>query len=131
MRVGSVDHISINVKDFDASVEFYEGVMGFRRRRSIPMDGGFTITYFEIPGGGRLELFDYGGKNHDAPHEESDTGLRHLAFAVDDVAGAEKTLREKGVKIVLPTTDIPSLGARVLLFLDPNGVTLEFCQEMK
>jgi hypothetical protein len=35
------------------------------------------------------------------------------------------------VTIVLPTTDILSLGARVLLFLDPNGVTLELCQEMK
>jgi catechol 2,3-dioxygenase-like lactoylglutathione lyase family enzyme len=131
MRIGSVDHIAINVKNFDASVKFYEGVMGFRRRKTVPMDEGFAITYFEIPGGGRLELFDYGGKNRDAPHAESDAGLRHLAFAIDDVAGAEKTLREKGVKIVLPTTDIASLGARVLLFLDPNGVTLEFCQEMK
>jgi catechol 2,3-dioxygenase-like lactoylglutathione lyase family enzyme len=124
----------------DASAAFYGGVLGLRRLQTVPMDGGpnppstsarFSITYFEIPGGSRLELFDYGGKNRDVPREESDAGLRHLAFAVDDVAGAEKTLREKGVTIVLPTTDIPSLGARVLLFLDPNGVTLEFCQEMK
>jgi catechol 2,3-dioxygenase-like lactoylglutathione lyase family enzyme len=92
---------------------------------------GFSITYFEIPGGGRLELFDYGGKNRDVPREESEAGLRHLAFTIDDVAAAEQTLREKGVTIVLPTTDIPSLGARVLLFKDPNGVTLEFCQELK
>jgi glyoxylase I family protein len=131
MRISSVNHISINVKDFDASAAFYTGVMGFRRRETVPMDGGFSITYFEIPGGARMELFDYGGKNRQATREESETGLRHLAFSVDDAAGAEKMLREKGVPIVLPTTDIPSLGARVLLFLDPNGVTLELCQALR
>jgi glyoxylase I family protein len=95
------------------------------------MDGGFSITYFEIPGGGRVELFDYDGKNRDVPRQESEVGLRHLAFSVDDVAAAERLLREKGVTIVLPATDLPSLGAKVLLFLDPNGVTLEFCQPTK
>jgi hypothetical protein len=34
------------------------------------------------------------------------------------------------VTITLPATDLPSLGARVLLFLDPNGVVLEFCQRL-
>jgi len=156
MRIKGIDHVSINVKDMGASDAFYGGVLGMRRLQTVPMDAnppgtsagenppstaagenppstaaGFSITYFEIPGGGRLELFDYGGKNRDVPREESDAGLRHLAFQVDDVKAAEKMLREKGVTIVLPTTDIASLGARVLLFLDPNGVTLEFCQEMK
>ncbi len=32
---------------------------------------------------------------------------------------------------MLPTTDLPALGARVVLFLDPNGVTLEFCQPIE
>jgi hypothetical protein len=31
----------------------------------------------------------------------------------------------------MPSTDLPSLHIRAMLFLDPNGVTLEFCQEMK
>ena len=133
MRVNGVDHVSINVRSMEASEAFYGGVLGLRRLQTVPMDGNppFTITYFEIPGGGRLELFDYKGKNRDVAREESDAGLRHLAFATDDVKAAETMLREKGVKIVLPTTDIAPLGARVLLFLDPNGVTLELCQEMK
>jgi len=128
MKVRGIDHVSINTRDFEASVRFYAGVLGFRRLQTVPMDGGFSITYFEIPGGGRMELFDYGGASREVPREERDAGLRHLAFSVDDVRAAEKTLRAKGVTIVLPATDIPSLGATVLLFLDPNGVTLEFCQ---
>ena len=38
--------------------------------------------------------------------------------------------RAEGVEITLPTCDLPNLGARVLLFLDPNGVTLEFCEKL-
>jgi hypothetical protein len=34
------------------------------------------------------------------------------------------------VQIILPTCDLPNLGARVLLLLDPNGVTLEFCEKI-
>jgi len=129
MRISQIDHVSINVKDFDASVAFYGDVLGFRRLQTVPMEN-FAITYFEIPGGTRLELFDYGGASRDAPREESDAGLRHLAFSVDDIAAAEEALRSRGVKIVLPTTDIQPLGVRVMLFEDPNGVTLEVCQKL-
>jgi catechol 2,3-dioxygenase-like lactoylglutathione lyase family enzyme len=122
-----VNHVSINTRNFSASAAFYTDVLGFRRLETVPMEG-FTITYFEIPGGGRLELFDYGGKSPDAAREETGVGLRHLAFTVDDVRAAEKRLREKSVPIVLPATDLPQLGARVVLFLDPSGVTLELCE---
>jgi lactoylglutathione lyase len=130
MRVRGINHVSINVRDLEASARFYADVLGFRRLETVAMDGGFSITCFEIPGGGRMELFDYHGGSRESPREESGVGLRHLAFTVDDVAGAEKLLRARDVPIVLPTTDIPALGARVLLFLDPNGVTLEFCEAL-
>jgi len=57
-------------------------------------------------------------------------GLRHLAFVVDDVAASETALRGIWVRIILPAADIARLGARVMLFLDPNGVTLGFCQKL-
>jgi lactoylglutathione lyase len=131
MTVRGIDHVSINVRNLEASARFYADVLGFRRLETVAMDGGFSITYFGIPGGGRMELFDHHGGSRESPREESEVGLRHLAFTVDDVAAAEKLLRSKDVPIVLPTTDIPALGARVVLFLDPNGVTLEFCQPIE
>jgi catechol 2,3-dioxygenase-like lactoylglutathione lyase family enzyme len=75
-------------------------------------------------------MFDYRGKNSTQPRGESETGWRHLAFEVEDVAAHEKLLVDEGVKITLSTCDLPNLGARVLLFLDPNGVTLEFCEKI-
>jgi len=130
MRVKGIDHVTINTKDIGASIEFYGKILGFRQLETVPFDD-FSLVYFEIPGGGRMELFDYGGKNPRNAREESEAGLRHLAFRVDDVDEAEKHLRSKGVAITLSATDLPSLGSRAILFLDPNGVTLEFSQKMK
>jgi catechol 2,3-dioxygenase-like lactoylglutathione lyase family enzyme len=129
MQINGVEHISINTVDFARSRDFYTQVMGFKQLQTVDC-GEFDITYFAIPGGTRLEMFDYHGKNPVLDHPESASGLRHLAFVVQDVAAHERLLREAGVEITLPTTDLPNLGVRVLLFLDPNGVTLEFCEPL-
>ena len=127
--INQVDHIAINVFDIDKSIDFYTHILGLKRLQTVDC-GAFDITYIELPKGSRLELFDYHAKNHVNPREESEAGLRHIAFEVEDVAAHEKSLRAKGVEITLPTCELPNLGARVLLFLDPNGVTLEFCEKL-
>lgn len=129
MKVSGINHVSINTRDLQASADFYGRILGWKQKETVPFDG-FSLVYFEVPGGGRLELFDYGGRNPQARRDESEAGLRHLAFTVDDVDTAEAHLRGNGVTISLPSTDLLSLNSRVMLFLDPNGVTLEFCQEM-
>lgn len=111
------------------SRDFYGHILGFKQLQSVDC-GDFILHYYELPNGSRLELFDYRGKDNDKPREESDAGLRHLAFQVEDVAAHEKLLRAAGVEITLSTCDLENLGARVLLFLDPNGVTLEFCEKL-
>ena len=69
------------------------------------------------------------GRNHEH-RADDEAGLRHIAFSVKDVAKHERELRKAGVEITLSTAELPSLGARVLLFLDPNGVTVEFCEKL-
>ena len=129
MNLTGINHVSINTRDVRASIDFYGRILGWKQQETVPFDG-FSLVYFEIPGGGRLELFDYGGRNPHAARHESEAGLRHLAFSVDDVDKAEAHLRANGVTIQMPSTDLPSLHIRAMLFLDPSGVTLEFCQEM-
>jgi catechol 2,3-dioxygenase-like lactoylglutathione lyase family enzyme len=129
MMIKKIDHISINVFDIQKSIEFYSNVLNFKQQQTVNYES-FSITYFVLQDGARLELFDYHGKNEVNSREESEVGLRHLAFAVDDVAAQEVYLRSKDVEITLPTCDLPELGVRVLLFLDPNGVTLEFCEKL-
>jgi glyoxylase I family protein len=129
MKIQSINHVTINTTDINASKDFYGRILGFRQQETVPFDG-FSLVYFEIPGGGRLELFDYGGKNPRNVRDESEAGLRHLAFTVDDVDAAEAFLRAQGVQVTMAATDLPSLNSRAILFLDPNGVTLELCRKM-
>lgn len=129
MKINRIDHVSINVKDIKVSLDFYSRVLGLRQMETVNC-GEFDITYFALPDGSRLELFDYHAQNRVSQRQESEVGLRHIAFQVADVAAHEKRLRAEGVQITLPTCDLPNLGARVLLFLDPNGVTLELCEKL-
>ena len=129
MKIIKIDHGSINVIDIHKSLDFYTRILGLKQLQTADM-GDYEITYLGLPDGSRLELFDYHGKNRNTPKDESDVGLRHLCFQVADVAAHEGQLRRQGVEITLPTCDIPNLGVRVVLFLDPNGVTLEFCENL-
>ena len=129
MKIKGIEHIAINTKDIERSLAFYNGVLGFEVLETIAMDG-FSITYLALPGRGRLELFDYYGENKKVPAEESRVGYRHIAMEVDDVDAFYEMLSEKGVPIVLAPTDLPRLGARVLLFTDPDGVVWELSQPL-
>jgi catechol 2,3-dioxygenase-like lactoylglutathione lyase family enzyme len=129
LRISTIDHVSINVADINKTLDFYGRILGLKQQQTVDC-GEFDITYFGLPGGARVELFDYHGRNRTGAGEESEVGLRHIALQVEDVAAHEKLLRAEGVEITLPTCDLPNLGVRVLLFLDPNGVTLEFCERL-
>jgi glyoxylase I family protein len=129
LKLGMLDHVSINLADAQKSYDFYGRILGLKRLETVDC-GKFDITYFALPNGSRLELFDYRGTNGGAPRTENEVGLRHISFQVADVAAHEQMLREAGVQITLPTSDLPNLGVRVLLFLDPNGVTIEFCEQL-
>ena len=130
MKIKGINHVSINLTDAARSYAFYRRVLGLTQLQTVDC-GDFDITYFGLPDGNRLELFDYRGKNESHSRAESEVGMRHLAFEVQDVARHEEILRKEGVQITLPTTELPNLGVRVLLFLDPNGVTLEFCEPLE
>jgi catechol 2,3-dioxygenase-like lactoylglutathione lyase family enzyme len=129
LKIRNIDHIAINCIDIEKSLDFYGRILGLKQLQTVDC-GDFDIIYFALPNGSRLELFDYHGKNRTASREENGSGLRHVAFQVEDVAAHEKLLKAEGVEITLSTCELPNLEARVLLFLDPNGVTLEFCERL-
>ena len=129
LNIVNIDHIAINCNNFDRSLDFYGRILGLKQLQTVDC-GDFNITYFALPNGSRLELFDYHGRNRSVSRTDDDSGLRHVAFQVEDVMAQERLLRAEGVEITLPTCDLPNLGARVLLFLDPNGVTIEFCEKL-
>ncbi|MGI1663337.1 SMU1112c/YaeR family gloxylase I-like metalloprotein [Palleronia sp. KMU-117] len=124
MRFAGVHHVAVICSDYDRSKQFYTEVLGLRvidenfraDRRSWKLD-------LAVPGGGRIELFSF-PEPPARPSAPEATGLRHLAFAVDDLGAAVAGLEAAGVAVEAVRID-PHTGARFTFFADPDGLPLE------
>ncbi|MEI3339364.1 MAG: VOC family protein [Eubacterium sp.] len=126
MTIGAVNHIGINTIDFQASIDFYQNVMGLPFLGEYDL-GGDYVAYFRVNETTTLELFRTDGNME--IHEPGDCriGLKHLAFDVDDVDAWCAYLKEKNYVITYGSADIPPISKRVLLFQAPDNVIIELC----
>lgn len=119
-----IHHVAIICSDYGRSRRFYTEVLGlavraehFREaRQSWKLD-------LALPDGSQIELFSF----PDAPPRPSwpeAQGLRHLAFAVQDVAQCKRELEARGVAVEAVRTD-EYTGRRCVFFADPDGLPLE------
>jgi len=128
MQITGMDHITINIKDLQKTLYFYGELLGLKQLPSVEMSDS-RLYYFQIPGGGRLELIEYFYETRTVDVESTDKGVaRHFAFASDDVFALEKKLTEAGYPFHTPVNHVPQLGFAGGLTKDPNGFELEFLQ---
>lgn len=118
-------HVALIVSDYEKSKAFYSEVLPltvlaehYRAERDswkldLALDGEYV-----------LELFSFPDPPPRAKWPEA-CGLRHLAFAVADIAGEREKLLEKGILCEELRTD-PYTGKRFFFFHDPDGLPLEF-----
>jgi glyoxylase I family protein len=127
MNIRAIHHIAILTADYETSKRFYTETLGFEviretyraERRSYKLD-------LAIAGHYQIELFSFPDYRERGSYPEA-KGLRHLAFAVDDVDQAAAELKAKGVPI--ETVRIDELtNKRFVFFTDPNGQPLELYQ---
>lgn len=111
--VTGVDFVAIPAQDFDASVDFYENVLGLPRVKQWGQRPGMEFQ------AGNLTLaimeptaFGQEFRAHTMP----------VAFQVDDVAATREYLEGKGVTFV--TELIDSGVCHQAIFLDPAGNAL-------
>lgn len=129
MKINHVQHIAVNTKNIAESIAFYTDIMGFPLSSRADM-GDCELVYMQVGGDCYIELFDLRGSVTHQAAPETQAGLRHIAFDVDDVAGWEAFLKEKGVPFVLTATEMPQIGKRAILVLDPNNVVIELCENL-
>lgn len=129
MDIMGVHHIGINTLDYEKTMQFWRDILGFEEINTVD-EGKCRITILKIPGGGVMEIFDNLGKTVQKTLNDLDNGIKHIAFAVKDIKKQEDFLASKGVKILLKTTEFPDFKARAMLFCDPNGVVIEFNEEL-
>ncbi|QCB47370.1 VOC family protein [Hydrogenophaga sp. PAMC20947] len=119
-----IHHAAIICKDYERSKRFYTEVLGlsivaehFRAaRNSWKLDLG-------LPDGSQLELFSFPEAPSRPSYPEAQ-GLRHLAFAVADVADFQQRLKSLGVSTEVIRVD-EYTGQRFVFFADPDGLPLE------
>ena len=117
-------HVALICSDYARSKAFYTEVLGLEviaetyreARDSWKLD-------LALPGGGQIELFTFPGAPP-RPSRPEAQGLRHLAFAVEDVAAARRSLEAQGIEVEDIRTD-ELTGKRFTFFADPDGLPLE------
>ena len=121
---------SVFVDDQRAALAFYTDVLGFTKRRDIPVgsDSWLTVVSPESPDGPELLLEP---SSHPAvkPYRDAlvEDGIPLAQFAVDDVHAEHVRLTGMGVVFTQPPTDIGS--AVVAVFDDTCGNLVQLVAE--
>jgi catechol 2,3-dioxygenase-like lactoylglutathione lyase family enzyme len=119
--LAAIDHVQITVgpEHMDATLAFYEQVIGLRR---IPKTNSRTGGWFEL-GENQLHV---GGEP--AARAENLASKRHVCFRVTDVSVAERELARAGVAII-PDAD-PAPGWKRFYVRDPGGNRIEIAERV-
>ena len=118
-------HVALICADYAASKRFYTEVLRLEvlaetyrpARDSYKLDLAINGRYV-------LELFSFPNPPPRPSYPEA-AGLRHLAFAVADVAAAIQHLKAHSVACEPIRTD-ELTGRRFTFFADPDGLPVEF-----
>lgn len=141
--ITAVHHVSFTVSDMEHSLEFYRDILGFEVLNDRTVEGNFAETVTGIEGvrmriihlggyGQGLELIQYltAAGQLQAPRT-CDTGSAHLCYVVDDIQSEVGRLQERGVRFLSEVMTVeggPNAGNRMVYFLDPDGIPMEFTQ---
>ena len=119
-----VHHIAIICSDYERSKSFYVDILGLKvlrevyrkERESYKLDLAINDQYV-------IELFSFPNPP-ERPSRPESTGLRHLAFEVEDIEQAISRLTSKGISVEPIRVD-EFTGKRFTFFADPDDLPIE------
>lgn len=128
IKLNKVHHIAVICSDYEVSKSFYTKILGlnleqeiFRKeRQSYKADLSLNGEYI-------IELFSFLSPPA-RPSRPEATGLRHLAFEVDDVEKQVEALSKLGVKTE-PIRIDEFTGKKFTFFSDPDDLPIEFYEK--
>ncbi|MFT4713185.1 MAG: catechol 2,3-dioxygenase-like lactoylglutathione lyase family enzyme [Candidatus Azotimanducaceae bacterium] len=136
MRNKGFHHVAFACRDIQATVKFYEDLMGFpliHTELGGTPEAYMRHIFFDLGDGSSLAFFDLHGLGE--PEEirtDISTGMglpvwvNHVAFAADQARYDEvkKKMAEANVE---PIMEVDHEWCHSIYYADPNGIMVEFC----
>lgn len=128
MNLNQIHHIAIIASDYAKSKTFYTEILGFEiinetyrsERDSYKLD-------LRVNEQTQIELFSFPNPPS-RPTQPEATGLRHLAFEVNDINSVRNELIAKNIEVQEIRTD-ETTDKQFFFFADPDGLPIEIYSE--
>jgi len=128
LKLNQVHHIAIICSDYEKSKYFYTEVLGLQIVREVYREQRQSYKLdLEVAGQYQIELFSFPNPPT-RPSQPEATGLRHLAFEVDDIDEAVFHIKEYDIEVE-PVRIDEFTGKRYTFFADPDGLPIEFVEK--
>jgi methylmalonyl-CoA/ethylmalonyl-CoA epimerase len=121
--IGRLNHVAIAVTDLDRSTTLYRDTLGARVSPPLPQpEHGVTVVFVELPNT-KIELLEPLGDNSPIAkflEKNSDGGMHHVCYEVDNIRAARDKLKASGARVL--GDGEPKVGAhgKPVLFLHPK-----------
>ncbi|GAB7127131.1 VOC family protein [Silvimonas sp. JCM 19000] len=123
MPMQHIHHVAIICSDYPRAKHFYTVVLGLQVIAETYREARDSWKLDLAIGAAQIELFSFPGAPARPSYPEAQ-GLRHLAFAVDNIDVAIAELHAHAVHTEPVRTD-ELTGKRFTFFSDPDGLPLE------
>ena len=124
MNLSAIHHIAIIVSDYAVSRDFYVNKLGFSViRENYREDKKDWKLDLQVNPTTELEIFAPENPPKRPSYPEA-CGLRHLAFAIENIEETVRELQSKGIECEPIRTDTFT-GRKMTFFADPDGLPLE------
>ncbi|WP_276354816.1 VOC family protein [Cohnella caldifontis] len=129
MSVRKIEHVGIMVNKLEASIPFYEKVLGLRHLETMTHTNGvIRLAFLAFPEFPETEVELIEG--YDGPLTREGR-VHHVAFAVDDIEAEFGRIRSLGVAGLDDSiTTLPN-GSRYFFFQGPDGESVELFQSTR
>ncbi|MFD0047964.1 VOC family protein [Actinomycetes bacterium NPDC127524] len=128
MKLNNIHHIAIICSDYEKSKDFYVRVLGLKPIREVYRKERESYKLdLEVNGRYAIELFSFPEPPKRPSYPEA-TGLRHLAFEVEDIEEAVKDLAGESISAETIRID-PYTDKKFTFFSDPDGLPIELYEK--
>ena len=123
----AIHHVALIASDYPRSRRFYADTLGLRVVREVFRETRGSWKCDLDAGNAQIELFSFPDPPPRPSYPEA-CGLRHLAFACDDLDAEAARLAGHGVALEPIRVD-EFTGRRFTFFADPDGLPLELYED--